>query len=122
MRLYIQWLVAGVAAGVGFAVGWLVRGSEKRARASARPGGDPVVQPELEERVDPRELVGESEYSVRMASDPDALEREEDENAEDEDPISVDADDLGRHFLEEATESPAHREPGAPRGEERRHR
>ena len=63
---------------------------------------DRIVQPELEERVDPRELVGESEYSVRMASDPDTLEREEDEEPADEDPLAVDAEELGRHFLEGA--------------------
>jgi hypothetical protein len=61
---------------------------------------DRIVQPELEERADPRELVGESEYSVRIASDP--LEREEDEEPADEDPLAVDAEDLGRRFLEGA--------------------
>lgn len=117
-----MWL--GAAAAVGLGAGWAYMRMSAPRRTAVPGGADPpmddfdlddpdlVIAEELEEDVHPEDLVGESEYSVRMASDPDRVTRVPGGLPDDED-LSVGPEQLGRHFLEEATESPAHHEPPA---------
>ena len=78
--------------------------------------------PDEKEWVGAHDLLGESESSVAAAGQRDLNEidgdDERDLHVSAEDGLSVDPEDMGSHFLENATEAPPHVEPRQRRDEE----
>lgn len=87
----------------------MAKEARRRRRADEADEPEPrdvLTGQEAEERLSQEELGGESEYSVAVAGQHER-ERTGRFRREPEEPLSQDPDELGRRFLEDASQAPA---------------
>jgi hypothetical protein len=89
------------------------RGHKRERRRAARQERRPIDSP-ARQTFDADDLLGESQFSADQAGERMVTHRRFTGGPPSDDPFTTTPDtDLGRRYLEEATQSPAHEEPGA---------
>jgi hypothetical protein len=92
------------------------RGPRRERRRAARQERKPIDAPVRQGGYDAEDLVGESQFSAEQAGERGVSRARHTGGPPSDDPFTVTPDGyLGRRYLEEATQSPAHEhyEPGA---------